>query len=208
VSGYNTLEVSFWFKAVSMESGEDFWLQYFNGSTWQTVADYNSGSQFTNGTFVNSVVTIRRSQYNFPTNAKIRFRCDASDNNDDVYIDEVVFRGTTAVLSAPSEGLIAPMESANPVPREYGLDQNYPNPFNAGTIIPFSLNQSGDVELVVYDILGRTVRRLAAGFYDQGSHVVAFDGRDEHGAPLSSGVYLYRLTGPNVSQTRKMVLVK
>lgn len=208
VSGYNTLEVAFWFKAVSMESGEDFWLQYFDGSTWQTVADYNSGSQFSNGTFVNSVVTIRRSQYNFPANAKIRFRCDASDNNDDVYIDEVVFRGTTAVLSAPSEELIAPMESANPVPREYGLDQNYPNPFNAGTIIPFSLNQSGDVELVVYDILGRTVRRLAAGFYDQGSHVVAFDGRDEHGAPLSSGVYLYRLTGPDVSQTRKMVLVK
>lgn len=208
VSGYNTLEVSFWFKAVSMESGEDFWLQYFNGSTWQTVADYNSGSQFSNGTFVNSVVTIRKSQYNFPANAKIRFRCDASNDADDVYIDEVVFRGTTAVLSAPSEELIAPMEAANPVPREFGLDQNYPNPFNAGTIIPFSLNQSGDVELVVYDILGRTVRRLAAGFYDQGSHVVAFDGRDEHGAPLSSGIYLYRLTGPNVSQTRKMVLVK
>lgn len=210
VSGYNTLEITFWAKAVSMEAGEDFWVQYSSngGSTWTTVADFNSGTEFTNGVWFNPTVTLRSSQISFTTTARIRFRCDASNDADDVYIDEVVFRGTTAVLSAPSEELVTPMESANPVPREYGLDQNYPNPFNAGTIIPFSLNQSGDVELVVYDILGRTVRRLAAGYYDQGSHVVAFDGRDEHGAPLSSGVYLYRLTGPNVSQTRKMVLVK
>lgn len=208
VSGYNTLEVAFWFKAVGMETGEDFWLQFFDGSTWQTVADYNAGTQFTNGSFFNSVVTIRRSQYNFPSNAKIRFRCDASDNNDDVYIDEVVFRGTTAVLAAPAEELVAPLETNSPVPQSYTLDQNYPNPFNAGTNISFTLTQSGDVELVVYDILGRTVRHLATGFHAEGPHTVAFDGRDEHGSPLSSGVYMYRLIGPSFSQTRKMVLLK
>ncbi len=207
VTGYNTLEVSFWFKAVSMETGEDFWVQYFNGSTWQTVADYNSGTDFANNTFYNKTVTISRSTYTFPTNARIRFRCDASDNNDDVYIDEVVFRGTTALLAVPGE-VPTEITSANPVPRSFGLDQNYPNPFNAGTNISFSLQQSGDVSLVVYDILGRTVRHLAAGFHAEGQHTVAFDGRDEDGAPLSSGVYLYRLIAPGVSQTRKMVLMK
>ncbi len=113
-----------------------------------------------------------------------------------------------SAVAASSEPLIAPLESSDPLPRSFALEQNYPNPFNAGTIIPFSLTKSGDVELVVYDILGRTVRHLAAGFYDQGSHTVAFDGRDEHGSPLSSGVYLYRLVGPSFSQTRKMVLLK
>jgi len=58
VSGYTTLEVNFWFKMVSMESGEDFWLQYFNGSTWQTVATFARGSTYANGTFYNVIVTL------------------------------------------------------------------------------------------------------------------------------------------------------
>ena len=207
VTGYNTLDVSFWFKAVSMETGEDFFVEYFNGTSWLIVADYNSGTEFTNGSFFNKTVTISRSAFTFPTNAQIRFRCDASNDNDDVYVDEVVFRGTIAVLAAPTE-LVMPLESAEPLPRSFALEQNYPNPFNAGTNITFSLTQSGDVELVVFDILGRTVRHLAAGFHAEGRHTIAFNGRDEHGDPLSSGVYLYRLVGPSFSQTRKMVLLK
>ncbi|HWO56429.1 MAG TPA: S8 family serine peptidase [bacterium] len=206
VTAYNTLEVSFWFKAVSMENGEDFWVQYFNGSTWVTVGDFNAGTDFVNNTFNNRVVTISRSQHNFPTNARIRFRCDAGDNNDDVYIDEVVFRATTA--TTPSINSAPALASADPVPREYALEQNYPNPFNAGTVIPFTLLEGGDVQLVVYDILGRTVRRLAAGFFPEGSHTVVFDGRDADGQPLASGVYLYRLVASGSVQTRKMVLLK
>jgi len=103
---------------------------------------------------------------------------------------------------------ISPMASADPLPRSFALEQNYPNPFNAGTNITFTLTEGGDVELVVYDILGRTVRNLAAGFHAEGPHTVAFDGRDEHGNPLSSGVYIYRLVGSSISQTRKMVLLK
>jgi PKD repeat protein len=96
VSGYNELEIEFWFYAVSMESGEDFWVQYYDGSTWRTVAAYARGTDFNNNTFYNKVVTISRSQYNFPTNARIRFMCDASGNYDDVYIDEIEFRGSGA----------------------------------------------------------------------------------------------------------------
>jgi hypothetical protein len=111
-------------------------------------------------------------------------------------------------VAAVSEPLIAPAESADPLPRSYSLEQNYPNPFNAGTNITFSTNTGGDVSLVVYDILGRTVRHLADAFYAEGTHTIAFDGRDEHGASLASGVYLYRLNAPGFNHTRKMVLLK
>lgn len=87
--GYTQLKVEFWYKGVSMETGEDFWLQYYNGSTWQTVGSWVSGTHFTNDTFNSAAVIILESSYMFPSSMKIRFRCDASDDNDDVYIDEV-----------------------------------------------------------------------------------------------------------------------
>jgi carboxypeptidase T len=87
-TGYTQIKVEFWFKAVSMESGEDFWVQYYDGSSWHTVATYTS-STFNNNTFYNETIFIDETGYNFPTDMKIRFMCDAGANNDDVYIDEV-----------------------------------------------------------------------------------------------------------------------
>lgn len=87
--GYTEIKIEFWFKAVSMESGEDFWVQYYNGSSWQTIASYVAGTDFSNNTFYNKTVTINEASYTFPTSMKIRFMCDASDKNDDVYIDEI-----------------------------------------------------------------------------------------------------------------------
>ncbi|MCX5752689.1 MAG: S8 family serine peptidase, partial [Candidatus Krumholzibacteria bacterium] len=136
VSSYNTLQVDFWFYAVSMESGEDFWVQYYNGSSWSTVATYTRGTNFSNGAFYHAVVTIPRSSYTFPTNAKIRFMCDASDNNDDVYIDEIEFRGTTSVVGAIADGLVA--QNGPVAPSPFSLSQNYPNPFNPITTISFN----------------------------------------------------------------------
>ncbi len=89
--GYTQIKIEFWFKAISMDnSNEDFWVQYYDGSTWHTVASYAKGIDFENGSFYSETVTIDESSYNFPTNMKIRFMCDASGNRDDVYIDEVV----------------------------------------------------------------------------------------------------------------------
>ncbi len=93
VSGYSDLEVEFWFYAVSMDKVEDFWVQYYDGSTWQTVGTFTVSQDFVNKSFYNEVVTIPAGSYTYPTDAKIRFMCDASGNRDDVYIDEVEFRG-------------------------------------------------------------------------------------------------------------------
>ncbi len=101
VSGYTDLEVEFWFYAYSMETNEDFWLQYYDGSTWRTVETWASGTDFNNNTFYNKVVTISSGTYNFPSNAGIRFMCDASNNSDDVYIDEIEFRGSGVQTPPP-----------------------------------------------------------------------------------------------------------
>ena len=93
VSGYTDLEVEFWFTAVSMENNEDFWVQYWDGSAWRTIATFAAGTGFNNNTAYHEIVNIPAGTYAYPADAKLRFRCDASNNGDDVYIDEVEFRG-------------------------------------------------------------------------------------------------------------------
>ena len=90
---YNQVEIEFFFYPDSMENGEDFWLRFYNGSTWTTVAIWASGSEFNNGTFYTSTVTLDASQYNFAANSGFRFQCDASANNDLIYIDAVTITG-------------------------------------------------------------------------------------------------------------------
>jgi hypothetical protein len=88
--GFSQIEIDFWFKAISMDnSQEDFQVQYYDGSTWHTVASYAVGTDFENNVFYHKKVVIDESSYTFPTDMKIRFMCDASGDKDDVYIDEV-----------------------------------------------------------------------------------------------------------------------
>lgn len=95
VSPYDTVEVEFHFYAYSMETGEDFWLRYYNGASWQTVRAYVSGTDFQNNNFYSSKVVLNKSNYTFATNAKFRFQADASANADEIYIDQVTITGVT-----------------------------------------------------------------------------------------------------------------
>lgn len=92
VTGYTDLRVDFSFKMTSMETGESFSLQYFDGLDWQTIATMASGD-FDNGVIHDATVPLDNQSYAFPTNAMLRFVCEASNDKDDVYIDEVVFWG-------------------------------------------------------------------------------------------------------------------
>ncbi|MDX9856686.1 MAG: PKD domain-containing protein [candidate division Zixibacteria bacterium] len=195
VSGYLDMEVEFYFIAVSMEVGEDFWVQYYNGSAWQTVATFARGTHFNNGTFYNVVVPIPRSTYNYPTNARLRFVCDASNDADDVYIDNIEWRGMG------SAGAMAKVEPE--LPERFSLAQNYPNPFNPTTTIEFSLPVSSDITLKVYNIMGQEVAELADGRFEAGHHSVEWDASRK-----ASGVYFYRITTDAFTATKKMILLK
>ncbi len=96
----------------------------------------------------------------------------------------------------------------NNLPQNYALYPNYPNPFNPSTTIEFDVPEQSMVKLVVYDVAGRRIRTLANGSYAAGHHQVVWDGRDERGVPVASGVYIYRLTAGSHHFTRKMMLMK
>jgi len=93
------------------------------------------------------------------------------------------------------------------------LDQNYPNPFNPTTRIEYRLPERSPgakthVSVVIYDVRGAKVRELVNGEQSPGKHAVDWDGRNDTGETVGSGVYFYRLRTPQFADTRKMVLVK
>jgi hypothetical protein len=88
------------------------------------------------------------------------------------------------------------------------LQQNVPNPFNPRTTIGFSLPSSQRVLLAIYDAQGRCVRRLFDGFVPTGQREITWDGKDDEGRPVASGVYFYRLRTGKQVLTRKMLLLK
>ena len=89
------------------------------------------------------------------------------------------------------------------VPSSYSLKQNYPNPFNSSSNLKFEIANFGDVKLVVYDILGKTVQTLVNERLQPGTYEVRFDG-----SMLNSGVYFYRLKSGNYTETKRMLMIK
>ncbi len=90
----------------------------------------------------------------------------------------------------------------------FRLGQNHPNPFNPTTNINFTVEQEGPVELAVYDLSGRKIRTLVRDTRGPGDHVVTWDGTDQTGSSVPSGMYFYKLKSGGDFSTRKMMLVK
>ena len=100
-------------------------------------------------------------------------------------------------------------EPSAQLPGRFQLFQNIPNPFNQSTLIPFMLYQPADITITIYDATGRQIRELHPGILQKGSHSLRWDGKDDRGQPVSSGVYIYRLrTSTFDAAARKMVLVR
>ncbi|NOX38754.1 MAG: T9SS type A sorting domain-containing protein [Calditrichaeota bacterium] len=129
------------------------------------------------------------------------------------------------IVSRPKDGLVVAATHGNGVfstnvsvvkveeepvqtVRQFQLKQNYPNPFNASTRIEFELPRAADVQLIVYDVQGREIARLVQGFHQPGRYSVWWNGRDNSGQVVPSGVYFYRLSAGSFSDLKRMVLVK
>lgn len=109
----------------------------------------------------------------------------------------------------PSSVLTGVPDDPNPVlPKNAVLYQNYPNPFNPSTTIKYELPANSKVEIRIYNILGQEVRLLEKGSKAIGEHKIIWDGRDNQGKAVASGIYIYRLQFRNQIISKKMVLVR
>lgn len=98
-------------------------------------------------------------------------------------------------------------EDTDLIPKTISLCQNYPNPFNSRTNIQFELPEDAVVTIYIYNVLGQKIRTLLAEQRLAGFHIIKWDGKDELGKSVSSGVYLYSMETENFRQVRKMVLL-
>ena len=95
-----------------------------------------------------------------------------------------------------------------PLPHSYSLKQNYPNPFNPETKIEYNLKEDGRVKLEVFNILGQKIFTLVNRHEQKGNHVVTWNGTDQEGRSLPSGIYLYQVTTADFQKANKMILLK
>lgn len=103
---------------------------------------------------------------------------------------------------------LATYVSSEDVAYAYELEQNYPNPFNPITRISFAVPTFQSIKLEVYNVLGQKVKTIKDGPVNPGNHEVIWDGKDQHDKPVSSGVYYYRMSSHDFSETKKMILLR
>ena len=114
----------------------------------------------------------------------------------------------TAAIGYATAPLITSVDENRRIPNRFGLHQNYPNPFNPTTSIRYELTKSSSVVLQVFDLLGREVRVLVNEVKSAGIHEVKWDGLNDAGLPVSSGLYLYRIKDQNQIVMKKMVMLR
>lgn len=107
-----------------------------------------------------------------------------------------------------SFGTLSLTGSGNAIPTAYGLSQNWPNPFNPTTSFSLSTPNPGELKVSVFNILGQQVKELADGYREAGKYDFIWDGTDNNGSKVASGVYFYRAKINDFFETKKMVLTK
>ena len=121
-------------------------------------------------------------------------------------VDMYAFLGHP-LLRLYREAIITAAEG-DEMPVMVNLGQNYPNPFNPATVIKFSINHDGPVELLVYNVAGKKIRELVNGEMDAGQYRIHWDGKNDSGFDVASGLYFYRLKARDIMKCKKMVLLR
>jgi poly(3-hydroxybutyrate) depolymerase len=122
------------------------------------------------------------------------------------YVDDLRLVASAPPPPPPPTAVLE--DHAASLPQRFALEQNYPNPFNSETVIRFALQASAKVELALYNLAGQKVATLAEGVREAGAYTLRWDGRDDSGRELASGVYVYRLQGGSRTETRKLLLLR
>ena len=132
----------------------------------------------------------------------------AWDDGKDIYVSSI--RISDMEVDDVLTSVESDAEAMFAKPAKFLLAPNFPNPFNPTTTIAFELPRSSDVHLTIYNLAGQQIRTLLDGAMEGGSHKSVWDGKNDLGRDVASGVYLYRLTvdGGKRTETKKMVLIR
>jgi len=139
------------------------------------------------------------------------FKIDIRSNNGNIYIEPIQYTVTQEDIKLGR--VILGNLAARTIPKNSKLMQNWPNPFNPETWIPFQLSKAANVAVTIYDMHGRVVRRFdlgytAAGIYNTKLNAIYWDGTNDVGERVSSGIYFYHIQAGEFSASRKMVILK
>jgi len=136
------------------------------------------------------------------------------DNKSGVSKRKMLKPGTDELSHISNNGLqyytlkLSDASQISELPPVSTLFQNYPNPFNPSTSIAYELADDGMISLDIYNIKGQKVRTLINGYQPCGRHSLAWDGKDDHGKAVASGIYSYLLNTKDASACKKMILMK
>ena len=196
LSGYTTVDLTFWWKEFSDESHstDGVYLSDDGGATFIKVYSLTGGTSTyqqialdidalasTYGLSLSSTFVVKFQQYdNYPI------------TTDGMAFDDISVTGS---------GMAAAKEAT--LPNEFALSQNYPNPFNPTTTIEFALPDVSDVKITIYNVRGQVVATLVDGRLEAGYHAVTWNATQK-----ASGVYFYRIEARDFIETKKMVLLK
>lgn len=136
----------------------------------------------------------------------IAMTSDAAQNGVEVSLNNLVISGPSGQEIPVSDGGIS--LKLDVLPTNYSLHQNYPNPFNPETEIRFDLPEKAPVELTIYNLMGQKVRTLVTGDLKSGFHHVSWNGLNDAGHSVSTGLYFYTISAGTYHATKKMLLLK
>jgi len=167
-----------------------------------------------------SVVVVDKSDFDhvIPGGFRLYGLDIADDMDNDGFPELVVTRGSTRggadaaavfiIDIVPPVATSVLDEFFSGVPNDFEVLQNYPNPFNPETAIAFAVPKAAQVKLAIYNVLGEQIRTLVSDFRQAGAYRVVWDGRNDAGVQVPSGVYLYRFEAGGVAKTKRMVLMR
>lgn len=185
-------------------------LKIKNGSSAEFVSPMprSAGFMKINYTIINELVKVSltaANEYGLEAGeGDIFFITGRFKNQDDIEVVNAEVTNSNGAIITPDFKLIA----IDIYPVNFKLEQNYPNPFNPITTIKFAIPKEARVQISVFDITGRLVKTLLDKTLSPGEHLITWDGTDENGSKVSSGVYIYRMYSDNFISAKKMILAK
>lgn len=194
LSGNTQVTIEFHTYARGMENGEDFFVEFYNGSSYQVIGQYVRGVDFNNNSFFTDTIVLDSGSYNFNANNRFRFRNDASVNNDQIYFDQVIVSGDNVRETQSTPRVIEKISPVRSFSRQVADNVKlYPNPANS--VLNIAILEGSYDEILVFSTSGQLVYKQANAQDDLQIDVSQF----------ATGIYFVRFVSEGLAFTKRFI---